>query len=69
MKIGFLTIKTGPLASGGLQMEQGLTVFLKERGNKIAGREVRIAYAGYRRQSGTGTHQDTGTGRTPGRCR
>ena len=23
IKVGFLTIKTGPLASGGLQMEQG----------------------------------------------
>jgi branched-chain amino acid transport system substrate-binding protein len=29
MRVGFLTIKTGPLASGGLQMEQGLTVFFK----------------------------------------
>jgi branched-chain amino acid transport system substrate-binding protein len=42
MKVGFLTIKTGPLASGGLQMEQGLTVFLKERNNMIAGRQVEL---------------------------
>ena len=42
MKVGFLTIKTGPLASGGLQMEQGLTIFLKERNNTIAGRQVEL---------------------------
>ena len=38
IKVGFLTVKTGPLASGGIQMEQGLTVFFKERDNKLAGR-------------------------------
>ena len=31
IKVGFLTVKTGPLASGGIQMEQGLTAFFKER--------------------------------------
>src|SRR5262249_58242391 len=38
LRVGFLTIKTGPLASGGLQMEQGLTGFFKERNNTLAGR-------------------------------
>ncbi|MGE0035324.1 MAG: ABC transporter substrate-binding protein [Xanthobacteraceae bacterium] len=42
IKVGFLTIKTGPLASGGIQMEQGLTVFFKERGNKLAGRPIEL---------------------------
>lgn len=42
MKIGFLTVKTGPLASGGIQMEQGLTLYLKERNNTLAGRPVQI---------------------------
>src|SRR5712691_5195004 len=42
IKVGFLTIKTGPLASGGIQMEQGLTVFLKERNNQLAGRPVEL---------------------------
>src|SRR2546422_1069793 len=42
IRVGFLTIKTGPLASGGLQMEQGLTVFFKERGNMLAGRPVEL---------------------------
>ena len=42
MRVGFLTIKTGPLASGGLQMEQGLTVFFKQRNNMLAGRPVEL---------------------------
>src|SRR5258707_10785326 len=42
MRIGFLTVKTGPLASGGLQMEQGLTTYLKERNNVLAGRPVQL---------------------------
>src|SRR5436305_1625634 len=42
IKVGFLTIKTGPLASGGLQMEQGLVSFFKEKGNKMAGRAVEL---------------------------
>ena len=42
MRIGFLTVKTGPLASGGIQMEQGLTLYLKERNNMLAGRPVQL---------------------------
>jgi len=42
IKVGFLTIKTGPLASGGLQMEQGLVTFFKERNNMLAGRPVQL---------------------------
>src|ERR1043166_3389259 len=42
MRVGFLTVKTGPLASGGLQMEQGLTLHLKERNNPLAGRPVQL---------------------------
>src|SRR4051812_9287368 len=42
IKVGFLTIKSGALASGGLQMEQGLVTFFKQRGNKLAGREVEV---------------------------
>jgi branched-chain amino acid transport system substrate-binding protein len=42
MRVGFLTVKTGPLASGGLQMEQGLTLYLKERNNTMAGRPVQL---------------------------
>jgi branched-chain amino acid transport system substrate-binding protein len=42
MRIGFLTVKTGPLASGGIQMEQGLALYLKERNNMLAGRPVQL---------------------------
>src|SRR6195256_4472379 len=39
-KIGLLTVKTGPLAQGGIQMEQGIAVFLKEKANTLAGRKI-----------------------------
>ncbi len=42
IRVGFLTVKTGPLASGGIQMEQGLTLYLKERNNMLAGRPVQL---------------------------
>jgi branched-chain amino acid transport system substrate-binding protein len=45
IKLGFLTVKTGPLASGGLQMEQGLLTFLKDRKNMLAGRPVELTTA------------------------
>ena len=39
-KLGLLTVKTGALAQGGIQMEQGVHVWLKEHDNKMAGRKV-----------------------------
>jgi branched-chain amino acid transport system substrate-binding protein len=39
-KLGLLTVKTGPLAQGGIQMEQGVVTWLKEHNNKIAGRDI-----------------------------
>jgi len=42
VKIGLLTIKTGPLAPVGIQMEQGTVLFLKDRDHKMAGREVEL---------------------------
>jgi branched-chain amino acid transport system substrate-binding protein len=42
LRVGFLTVKTGPLASGGIQMEQGLTLYLKEHNNTLAGRPVQV---------------------------
>jgi branched-chain amino acid transport system substrate-binding protein len=39
-KLGLLTVKTGPLAQGGIQMEQGVQTWLKEHDNKIAGRPI-----------------------------
>jgi len=39
-KLGLLTVKTGPLAQGGIQMEQGVLTYLKEKNNTMAGRKV-----------------------------
>jgi branched-chain amino acid transport system substrate-binding protein len=39
-KLGLLTIKTGPLAQGGIQMEQGVVTFLKEKNYTLGGRKV-----------------------------
>src|SRR5947209_20151226 len=42
LRIGFLTVKTGPLAAGGKQQEEGAAFFLKERNGTIAGRKVEL---------------------------
>jgi branched-chain amino acid transport system substrate-binding protein len=42
IRVGFLTVKSGALASGGLQMEQGMVTFFKERNNMLAGRPVEM---------------------------
>src|SRR5499426_150859 len=45
VRIGLLTVKTGPLAQGGIQMEQGITRFLKDRNYTLAGRKVELVTA------------------------
>lgn len=45
IRIGFLTVRTGALAAGGKQMEEGIQLFLKERNNTIAGRKVELIIA------------------------
>jgi branched-chain amino acid transport system substrate-binding protein len=44
-KIGLLTVKTGPLAQGGIQMEQGIVTLLKEKNYALAGRKVELLVA------------------------
>src|SRR5919109_4947497 len=44
-KIGLLTVKTGPLAQGGIQMEQGILTLLKEKNNTLAGRKIEFISA------------------------
>jgi branched-chain amino acid transport system substrate-binding protein len=44
-KIGLLTVKTGPLAQGGIQMEQGIATLLKQKNNMLAGRRVELISA------------------------
>jgi len=39
-KLGLLTVKTGPLAQGGIQMEQGVLTYLKEKDYTMGGRKV-----------------------------
>ena len=45
IRIGLLTVKTGPLAQGGLQMEQGAALFFKDHNNKMAGRPMELVTA------------------------
>jgi branched-chain amino acid transport system substrate-binding protein len=45
VKLGLLTVKTGPLAQGGIQMEQGVLTFLKETDYTMAGRKVELVTA------------------------
>src|SRR5215471_16169417 len=45
IRVGFLTVRTGALAAGGKQMEEGILLFLKERNNTIAGRKVELLIA------------------------
>ena len=44
-RIGLLTVKTGPLAQGGIQMEQGITAFLKENAGELGGQKVELLVA------------------------
>ncbi len=39
-KLGLLCVKTGPLAAGGILMEQGVLTYLKEKKFKLGGRNV-----------------------------
>jgi branched-chain amino acid transport system substrate-binding protein len=45
IRIGFLTVRSGALAAGGKQMEEGIQLFLKERNHTIAGRKVELTIA------------------------
>ena len=45
IRIGLMTVKTGPLASGGIDMERALTLFLRERNNTLAGRKGELFVA------------------------
>src|ERR1700733_8007217 len=42
IKVGLLTVKTGPLAQGGVQMEQGVLTFLKDNNAMMGGRNVEL---------------------------
>jgi branched-chain amino acid transport system substrate-binding protein len=45
IRLGLITVKTGQLASGGIDMERGLVQYLRERGNMLGGRKVELLVA------------------------
>jgi len=45
IRVGLVTVKTGPLASGGIDMERGLEQYFKERNYTLAGRKVDLIVA------------------------
>src|SRR5437764_12760261 len=45
IRLGLMTVKTGPLASGGIDMERALTQYLNEGNNTLAGRKVELIVA------------------------
>src|SRR5438552_286368 len=45
IRLGLMTVKTGPLASGGIDMERALVQYLKERNTTLAGRKVELTVA------------------------
>ena len=42
IKIGLLTVKTGPLAAGGIHAEEGITAFLKEKDFTLSARKIEL---------------------------
>src|SRR5438105_5958106 len=45
LRLGLVTVKPGPLASGGIDMERALVQYLKERNDTLAGRKVELMVA------------------------
>src|SRR5947199_2439020 len=45
IRIGFLSVRTGPLAAGGRQMEEGINLLLKQRNDMLGGRRAVLIVA------------------------
>ena len=45
IKIGVLTVKTGPLAAGGIHCEEGIQTFLRDKNFTLAGRKIDMVVA------------------------
>jgi branched-chain amino acid transport system substrate-binding protein len=45
MKVGLLTVKTGPLAAGGQHTQEGITAFLKAKNFMLSGRKIELIVA------------------------
>src|SRR5678816_2021480 len=56
IRLGLMTVKTGPLASGGIDMERALQQYLQEHNSMMGGRKVELFVA-----DGGGTPAQTRT--------
>ncbi len=45
IKVGLLTVKTGPLAAGGIHAQEGLSAFLKSKNYTLSGRKIELLVA------------------------
>jgi branched-chain amino acid transport system substrate-binding protein len=45
LKVGLLTVKTGPLAAGGIHAEEGVSTFLKDKNFTLSGRKIELIVA------------------------
>lgn len=45
VKVGFMTVKSGALAAGGRQMEEGLNLCIEQHGGTMAGRKIQVITA------------------------
>jgi len=45
IKVGLLTVKTGPLAAGGIHAEEGISSFLREKSFMLSGRKIELLIA------------------------
>jgi branched-chain amino acid transport system substrate-binding protein len=45
LKLGLLTVKTGPLAAGGIHFEEGISSFLKDKNFTLSGRKIDLIVA------------------------
>src|ERR1041385_1014525 len=45
LRLGFLSVRTGPLAARGKQMEEGINLLLKQHNGQLAGRKVELTVA------------------------
>jgi branched-chain amino acid transport system substrate-binding protein len=45
VRVGFLTVASGPLAAGGRQLEEGIKLFLKQHHDTLAGRKIDLIMA------------------------
>ena len=45
IRLGLITVKTGPLASGGIDMERAVVMYLKDHNYTMAGRKIELIVA------------------------